>query len=149
VLLAREDDLNAALKAATALARVQRDDGWLAGTYNERWMPAGTYCCLTGVAQMSIDSAAAGTGDGAVRSARPCASGARVSSSGTSISIHDPAVRGAIAGSAPIWGAYERFLFPNWAAKFFADAVMMDLADVRVPPPLASNAQVFAIRANV
>ena len=33
------------------------------------------------------------------------------------------AVRGAIAGSHPIWGRYSRFEFPNWAAKFFVDAV--------------------------
>jgi hypothetical protein len=46
----------------------------------------------------------------------------------------DDVVRGAIAGSAPIWGAYSRFEFPNWAAKFFADALMMDLGDMQVPP---------------
>jgi hypothetical protein len=34
-----------------------------------------------------------------------------------------PETRGAIAGSYPIWGAYARFEFPNWAAKFFVDAV--------------------------
>jgi hypothetical protein len=43
-------------------------------------------------------------------------------------------VRGGIAGSAPIWGDYSRFEYPNWAAKFFADALMMDMADISVPP---------------
>jgi hypothetical protein len=43
-------------------------------------------------------------------------------------------VRGAIPGSAPIWGAYSRFEFPNWAAKFFADALIMDMANVAIPP---------------
>jgi hypothetical protein len=46
----------------------------------------------------------------------------------------DPAVRGGIAGSSPIWGDYSRFEYPNWAAKFFADALMMDLSDISVPP---------------
>jgi hypothetical protein len=46
----------------------------------------------------------------------------------------DPTVIGAIAGSLPIWGGYSRFEFPNWAAKFFADALMMDLKDTAVPP---------------
>ena len=45
----------------------------------------------------------------------------------------DPIVRGAIAGSAPIWGRYSMFEFPNWAPKFFADALMMDLANVAIP----------------
>ncbi len=46
----------------------------------------------------------------------------------------DSAVRGGIAGSSPIWGDYSRFEYPNWAAKFFADALMMDMADISVPP---------------
>ena len=53
----------------------------------------------------------------------------------------DPAVRGAIAGSAPIWGRYSMFEFPNWAAKFFADALMVDLADIAVPPVSAPAMQ--------
>lgn len=32
---------------------------------------------------------------------------------------------GAIPGSAPIWGAYQRFSFPNWAAKFYLDAFLI------------------------
>jgi len=47
---------------------------------------------------------------------------------------NDHVVRGAIPGSAPIWGAYSRFEFPNWAVKFFADALIMDMANVAVPP---------------
>jgi hypothetical protein len=48
----------------------------------------------------------------------------------------DRVVRGAIAGSTPIWGAYSRFEFPNWAAKFFADALIMDDNNQPVPPVL-------------
>jgi len=149
VLLAREDYLDAALKAATALARVQRADGWLAGTYDERWTSTATYCCLTGVAQMSIDwqrlAQETGRADLLGHARRALAFVKRYQH----LDDTEAAVRGAIAGSAPMWGAYERFLFPNWAAKFFADAVMMDLAAIRVPPPLASNAQASAARANV
>jgi uncharacterized protein YyaL (SSP411 family) len=32
---------------------------------------------------------------------------------------------GAIPGSFPIWGRYEPFAFPNWATKFFCDALML------------------------
>jgi hypothetical protein len=46
----------------------------------------------------------------------------------------DSVVRGAIAGSFPIWGAYSRFEFPNWAAKFFADALMIEMRDAAIPP---------------
>ena len=50
------------------------------------------------------------------------------------LSASDTAVRGGIAGSSPIWGDYSRFEYPNWAAKFFSDALMMDMTDVPVPP---------------
>jgi hypothetical protein len=41
--------------------------------------------------------------------------------------------KGAIAGSAPIWGRYSMFEYPNWAAKFFADALMLKLAHINIP----------------
>ena len=37
----------------------------------------------------------------------------------------NPAVRGAIKGSQPIWGRYAPFSYPNWATKFFIDAVLL------------------------
>jgi hypothetical protein len=33
---------------------------------------------------------------------------------------------GAIPGSFPLWGRYEPFAFPNWATKFFADALLLE-----------------------
>ena len=60
------------------------------------------------------------------------------------LDVMDPVVRGGIAGSSPIWGDYSRFEYPNWAAKFFADALLMDLADVVVPPvPQIEGARAF------
>ena len=42
-------------------------------------------------------------------------------------------MRGAIPGSSPIRGAYSRFEFPNWAAQFFADALLMELTGKALP----------------
>jgi hypothetical protein len=33
---------------------------------------------------------------------------------------------GAIPGSFLVWGRYEPFAFPNWATKFFCDAIMLE-----------------------
>jgi len=33
-------------------------------------------------------------------------------------------IRGAVAGSWPIWGPYARLSYPNWATKFFIDALL-------------------------
>ena len=140
VLLRREQYMAAALKAATALARRQRSNGSLAGTYDEQWMPAATYCCLTGVAQMALNwmRLAQETGQVELRDNAHRAIG--FVKARQRLDDPDRAVRGAIAGSTPIWGAYARFEFPNWAAKFFADAIMMESASIQVPPPLAGHA---------
>jgi hypothetical protein len=38
---------------ARGMAAVQREDGWLAGTYSE-WQADSYYACVTGVAQMAL-----------------------------------------------------------------------------------------------
>jgi hypothetical protein len=145
VLLGDERCLAAALKAGRGIAAAQRADGWLAGTYKDGWVADAGYACLTGVAQMSLNwtrlAQAAGADD-----LRAHARSALAYLKTTHRLDHpDPAVRGGIAGSAPIWGDYSRFEYPNWAAKFFADALMMDLLDISVPPvPADAQAPVAA-----
>jgi hypothetical protein len=48
-------------------------------------------------------------------------------------------IRGAIAGSHPIFGRYERFKYPNWAAKFFIDALLA------LEEPASKNHQPFYV----
>jgi len=134
VLLGESSYLQAAETAARGLMAVQRSDGWLAGTYADNWVAHGSYACVTGVAQMALCwlRLAHITGDDSFRHAarRAIAYVKRTQR----LDDEDAIVRGAIPGSAPIWGAYSRFEFPNWAAKFFADALIMDLGDSVVPP---------------
>jgi uncharacterized protein YyaL (SSP411 family) len=33
-------------------------------------------------------------------------------------------MHGALTGSVPVWGRYEKFACPNWAQKYFADALL-------------------------
>ena len=47
-----------------------------------------------------------------------------------------PEIRGGIKGSFPIDGQYGQYEYLNWAAKFFADALMIDHNDRPVPPTL-------------
>ena len=37
----------------------------------------------------------------------------------------EPGLRGGIKGSQPIWGRYAPLSYPNWAAKFFVDALLL------------------------
>jgi hypothetical protein len=36
-------------------------------------------------------------------------------------------IKGGLSGSAPIWGRYMRFRYPNWGIKFFLDAIEWEL----------------------
>jgi hypothetical protein len=44
------------------------------------------------------------------------------------LEARDPGVRGGVAGSYPRSGEYGPFEFLNWAAKFFVDALLLELA---------------------
>ncbi len=134
VLLGEQRYIDSALKAGRCIAGVQRQDGWLAGTYKDGWVADAGYACLTGIAQMSLNwtRMAQVTGDQSFRTNARAA----LAYLKTTQRLEDPdeCVRGGIAGSSPIWGDYSRFEYPNWAAKFFADALMMDMADIAIPP---------------
>ena len=144
VLLGNERYLGAAEKAARAVAARQREDGWLAGTFDRDWRSSARYCCLTGVAQMALDWIRLAQEAGATELAEHARLGLSFLKREQDTHHSDPAVRGAIAGSSPIWGAYSRFEFPNWAAKFFADALIMDMADTTIPPVVTRSARVKA-----
>ena len=44
-------------------------------------------------------------------------------------------MRGAIKGSHPIWGGYLFGTYPNWAVKFFMDALLLEEAVVEEKVP--------------
>ena len=134
VLLGEPRYLQAALKAGRGVAAVQRADGWLAGTYKDGWVADAGYACLTGVAQMSLNWTRLAQATGAQELRDHARSALAFLKTNQRLDHADPAVLGGIAGSAPIWGDYSRFEYPNWAAKFFADALLMDLHDISVPP---------------
>jgi hypothetical protein len=134
VLLGEERYLQAAVSAASAMANVQQQDGSLAGTYKDGWIADASYCCLTGLAQMSLNwiRVAQVTGEDSFR--LRAKAGIDYLKTTQKLLSRDVAVRGGIAGSSPIWGDYSRFEYPNWAAKFFSDALLMDMTDSSVPP---------------
>jgi hypothetical protein len=134
LLLGDQKYVDAAIKAAEAMAAQQRPDGSVAGTYADGWRPSASYVCVTGVAQMSLCWLRMAQRCGRQDMRAPAHRGIDYVKKTQRLTDPDPEVAGAIPGSAPIWGAYARFEFPNWATKFFADAVMMRDPGVAIPP---------------
>ncbi|HMM75035.1 MAG TPA: terpene cyclase/mutase family protein [Gammaproteobacteria bacterium] len=132
-LLGEQAYLDAALRAATGLLARQRSDGWLAGTYGDGWQPSARYACVTGVAQMALCWQRLHQMSGEAKFRTAARRAIEWVKRTQRLDDPDPRINGAIPGSSPIWGAYSRFEFPNWAAKFFADALLMELGDAPVP----------------
>ncbi len=125
--------VNSAVMAARALAADQRDDGWLAGTYDDGWVPSSTYCCLTGLAQMTLVWQRIRQALGERRFQDCIDRGLRYLKQHHRINGSQAPHDGGVAGSFPLWGRYSMFEFPNWATKFFADALMTEIRDVTIP----------------
>lgn len=112
---------------ADALLLKQRKDGSLAGSYDGAWEPTSRSSCLTGNAQMAIIWLRffQFTGEKKYLLAAERAISFLVQSQERSRIF--PWIHGAIAGSKPIYGSYLPFVYPNWASKFFADAILLYL----------------------
>jgi hypothetical protein len=109
--------------AATRLAERMERARTLAGVLNHRWRPEAEYVCLTGNAQMALIW---------LQVARACADLRLVNAAfkaidevkrAQALTHPDAGIRGGIPGTWPIGGTYIQYAFPNWAAKFFIDAL--------------------------
>jgi len=125
-ILDNREYLAGARKAADALLGQVREDGSLAGCFDDRWQPAASWSCLTGDAQIAHiwGRLCQITGEEKYRE------GARRTIDFLKrvqlLATEDPGIRGGIGGSDPISGRYGRYEILNWAVKFFMDALMID-----------------------
>ncbi len=149
LLLNDERYIKVASKSARALAQQLREDGWLAGAFSEGWQSKSYYCCLTGLAQASIIWQRLAQIDDdplwleSAQKGIDFLKGTHTTTSTSALNSDAPHL-GAIAGSFPIWGRYSMFEYPNWAAKFFADALLIKAYQRVVPAvdvPASSQSQ--------
>lgn len=126
VALSERRYVERAALAAEALARLQHDDGRLAGRYDQNWRPAVKWSCLTGNAQMSIIWSRLhlmGVGQGLDRAAARANAFLR---STINLKTSSPGRRGGVKGAYPVYGAYGEFEYLNWAVKFTMDALLLE-----------------------
>lgn len=114
-------------RMARAVAQSQRRDGALPGRLDAAWRAASRWTCVTGNAQMAIiwQRLATEVGDHACKAAAENA--IRFNLSIQDLTAADMGIRGGMPGSNPRSGGYMKHRYPNWAAKFFMDAVMLQL----------------------
>jgi hypothetical protein len=127
LLTANSTFVDAACRTARSVVQTQRTDGALPGRLDAQWQPAARWSCVTGNAQMAIiwQRLAAETGEQSWKA--PAQRANHFNLSIQNVSATDEAVRGGIPGSYPRSGGYMKNRYPNWAAKFFMDALMLQL----------------------
>lgn len=116
----------AAKRAANALLGCQRTDGSLAGRFDAKWRSASGWSCLTGDAQTAVVWFRLFELTGRQHYLDAARRMTHFLARTQDLAARDPGVRGGIKGSYPIWGAYAPFEYPSWAAKFFADALLLE-----------------------
>ena len=125
LILQRDDAVEGASRAARAAAALMARTGWLPGVIDSDFQGRSHYACLTGNAQMALiwmrlaDVEPDGLFETAASHAIDLVGAAQ------SVSEPNPGIRGGIPGSDPVWGAYLRNTLPNWSAKFYVDALLM------------------------
>lgn len=121
----REEFVAQAVKMGDAILPHIGKHGFLPGRYDPDWRPTVKWSCLTGNAQIAINWGRLYqiTGEAKYRDALVRVNGFTKS---TQQLAGNPDERGGIQGSHPIDGGYHPWQYPNWATKFFADALMME-----------------------
>ena len=98
----------------------------LAGAYDLDWKGVGWYRCLTGHCQLASTWLHLYQSNEDARFLNAAVRALEEVSRLQRLNAGSDGVRGGIAGSSPLYGRYMMFRYPNWAAKFFIDA-MLDL----------------------
>ena len=107
------------------LGAIRMADGYLPGRLRSDWQAAVPWSCLTGTVQIAYCWLKLYTLDGNLRYRKAAYAANRfVRRSVRMVGPED--LRGGVKGSFPVYGAYGRFEYLNWACKFFIDANLLE-----------------------
>jgi len=120
--------VHAARRAADAALAHLRADGFLPARISVDGSARAITCCLTGNCQFALVWARLDELQPDARYRDAACRALDYVMSTQNLEARDDGVRGAIAGSHPLWGRYAPLTYPNWAAKFFIDAMWMRAA---------------------
>jgi hypothetical protein len=135
--------LERANRTAEGVLLALRPDGFLPGRLDDQWRGAVSWSCLTGTAQMAacwLLLYSATRNPHFKRAALAVNHYLR----GTVRLDGPPETRGAVKGSFPVSGGYVKFQYPNWACKFFIDALSLEKALRKQEGQSALSAQAAA-----
>jgi len=116
--------LESTRRAADRLQQLLEANGSIAADLGPDWAYLSRHVCLTGYAQLAIVFLKLKDITGEVSYQRTADRLIDAVAMTQDISPGSAPHRGAIAGSQPIYGRYAPLQYPNWATKFFIDALL-------------------------
>ena len=126
---ARDDLVAAARVIGDAMIAALPANGRLPGRFDEHWKPTVKWSCLTGDCQLGINWGRLYQLSGENRYWEATSRILGFVKKTQLLAAADENTRGGIKGSYPVDGGYHPWQYPNWATKFYADALMMDEAN--------------------
>jgi hypothetical protein len=124
IILEAPDLVDTAIRMARGATSVLREDGFLPGRIGPRWTSCANWSCLTGTAQVAcVWLRVVETGKG--EEFLPGALAALNYIRRTQRRSRNPGIHFGVRGSYPLHPTgYCRLTYPNWAQKFFVDALL-------------------------
>jgi len=105
--------------------KTELSNGKLAGEFSEQMEPNRKFVCLTGNAQIAICLLIMEQQAADLRLVNAAAKLVDYVNAVQRTKFVPAGMKGGVAGSSPLWGKYMFMRYPNWAAKYHCDALLM------------------------
>ena len=135
----REDLISAARVIGDAMLTALPKNGFLPGRFDDQWKPTVNWSCLTGDCQLGINWGRLYQLTGEQKYREGTSRILEFVKRTQKIAGMNTDTLGAIKGSHPINGGYHPWQYPNWATKFYADALIIDQANQNGTPYVIAN----------
>lgn len=131
----KKEYLKTAIITATKLREIFEERGMLYAFWDENWKNHGKYIksaggkfiCMTGNIQISIVWMQLFEETGDKKFLDAAFKMLNYIKTLQDIDTPNTGIRGGIKGSFPVYGSYSALMYPNWAAKYFADAMLLKI----------------------
>jgi len=126
LILNNSQYIKSAVKTANVLLKLFNENKILYGNYDEEWKKKGNHSCLVGNAQISIIWNKIHSITKEKQYLLAAEKMNNLLKSTQILKTKNRNIKGGIKGSIPFYKGYEKFAFPNWAAKFFIDSLLLE-----------------------
>jgi hypothetical protein len=126
--LGRSEGRPAVEKASDGILKLLENEGSIPGILDWQWRRRSSFACLTGNAQLALIWFRLFDATRVERYRTAAVRAIELVKQAQPLTHPHPGIRGGIPGSDPIWGEYIPMALPNWAAKYFIDALLKKAA---------------------